>query len=323
MIKALFTYDYGVEKMKKIEELGYDVILRKEKKYVTVNTIDDVVFNDELKDVDMLCCYNPFATLDIGKMTKLKWIQLSSIGIDQVPKDIATKNNIIITNNRGGYSIPIAEWIVMTILEMMKNSKKFYKKQQKKIWKMDGSVLELYGKTIGFVGTGTIAIESAKRLSGFGVTILGLNTKGKQIEYFDECYAMQDIDKMLHRCDVVIGMVPGTKETYHLFNKDRFKIMKDGVFFVNAARGSIVDENELTNNLKNGKIRAAALDVFEQEPLSLDSPLWEMENVIISPHSSWISEMRNERRFNLIYENMRRYKTGEQLRNVVQLEKGY
>ena len=96
-----------------------------------------------------------------------------------------------------------------------------------------------------------------------------------------------------------------------------------GVFFVNAARGSIVDENELIKNLKSGKIRAAALDVYENEPLSPENPLWEMENVIISPHNSWISEMRNERRFNLIYDNMIRYKKGEQLRNIVQLEKGY
>lgn len=323
MIKALFTYDYGVEKMKKIEELGYDVILRKEKNYVTANTIDDVVYNDELKDVEMLCCYNPFSTLDIGKITKLKWIQLSSIGVDQVPKDIATKNNIITTNNRGGYSIPIAEWIVMTILEMMKNSKKFYEKQQKKIWKMDGSVLELYGKTIGFVGTGTIAIESAKRLSGFGVKIIGVNTKGRDIEYFNMCYSRDHIDEMLSQCDVVVGMVPGTKDTYHLFNEDRFNAMKDGVFFVNAARGSIVDEEQLIKNLKSGKIRAAALDVYENEPLSSENPLWEMENVIISPHNSWISEMRNERRFNLIYENMKRYIENEPLKNVVQLDRGY
>lgn len=323
MIKALFTYDYGIEKMKKIEELGYEIILRKEKKYVSVNSIHDIVFNDELKDVEMLCCYNPFSTLDIGKMERLKWIQLSSIGVDQVPKGIATKNNVIITNNKGGYSIPIAEWIVMTILEMMKNSKRFYEKQQKKIWKMDGSVLELYGKTVGFVGTGTIAIESAKRLSGFGVKILGVNTKGRDIQCFDKCYSREQIDGMLSQCDIIVGMVPGTKETYHMFNQDRFKAMKEGVFFVNPSRGSIVDEEELIKNLKNGKIRAAALDVFEREPLSLDNPLWEMENVIVSPHNSWISEMRNERRFNLIYENMRRFKKAEQLRNVVQLQKGY
>ncbi|GAA0179664.1 phosphoglycerate dehydrogenase [Clostridium sediminicola] len=323
MIKALFTYDYGTEKMKKIEELGYEIVMGKENNHAFNNSKDYVTYNDELKDVEMLSCYNPFTTLDIGKMTKLKWIQLSSIGVDQVPKDIVNRNNIIVTNNRGGYSIPIAEWIVMSILQMMKNTNKFYKKQQNKIWKMDGSVLELYGKTVGFVGTGTIAIEAAKRLSSFGVKILGVNTKGRDIQYFDKCYSRAQTDDMLSRCDVVVGMVPGTKATYHLFNEDRFKAMKDGVLFVNSARGSIVDENELIKNLKNGKVRAAALDVFEQEPLSLDNPLWEMENVIVSPHNSWISEMRNERRFNLIYNNMRSYIRGEELSNIVNLGKGY
>jgi phosphoglycerate dehydrogenase-like enzyme len=256
-------------------------------------------------------------------MENLKWIQLSSIGIDQVPKKVAIKNNITITNNNGGYSIPMAEWIVMSILEMMKNSKKLHENQSKKIWKMDSSILELYGKTIGFVGTGTIAIESAKRLQPFGVNILGINTNGRNIEYFNKCYSRTDIDEMLSLCDVVVGIVPGTKETYHIFDKDRFNAMKDGVFFINAARGSIVDEKEMIKNLKNGKIKAAALDVYDVEPLPENHALWHLDNVIISPHNSWISEMRNERRYNLIYENMKRYIKREGLINVVKLDKGY
>jgi phosphoglycerate dehydrogenase-like enzyme len=99
--------------------------------------------------------------------------------------------------------------------------------------------------------------------------------------------------------------------------------MKDGVFLVNVARGNILDEKVLVKYLENKKIGGAALDVFEEEPLSIENPLWNFENVTLTPHNSWISEMRNLRRWNLIYENLRRYINGEELNNIVDIEKGY
>jgi len=314
MKKALFTYDYGKEKMNLIKELGYDVIIKEEK---------GLVYSEELKDVEVLVCYDPFSTLDITKMEKLKWIQLSSIGIDQAPIDYIKEKGIILTNNKGGYSIPIGEWIVMNILQLAKNSIKFFEKQKNKMWKIDTSIIEIYGKTIGFIGTGTLAIEATKRLKGFGVNILGLNSNGRNVEGFNKCYSKDEMDDMLRLCDFVVVTIPYTKETHHLINKERFDAMKDGVYFINVARGSVVDEVELIKNLKSGKIKGAALDVFEEEPLKEDNPLWNMENVYITPHNSWVSEMRNERRFKLIYENMKKYVEGEKLLNIVDLQKGY
>jgi len=314
MVKALFMYDYGEKNMKKIEDLGYDVTLINEK---------GITYAENLKDTEVLVCYNPFSTFDISRLEKLKWIQLSSIGIDQVPKEVVLKNDITITNNKGGYKVPIGEWIVMDILNLLKRSTYFYKKQKEKQWKMDSKVLELYGKTVAFIGTGTIAVEAAKRLQGFGVSILGVNTNGREIEYFNKCYSMKNIDEVLGESDVVIITLPYTKETHHLINEDRFLCMKNNVFFINIARGAIVDENALINNLKIGKVAAAALDVFEEEPLSESSPLWNMDNVIVTPHNSWISELRNERRFNLIYENMKRYVKNQDLINVADINKGY
>jgi phosphoglycerate dehydrogenase-like enzyme len=313
-MKALFTYDYGIENMNKIKELGYEVIIINE---------NDITYSEKISDVDVLVCYNPFKTLDISKMKNLKWIQLSSIGIDQLPIEYVKKSGITVTNNRGGYSIPMGEWIVMNILELYKNSRKFYLKQLQRKWKIDTGVLELYGKKVGFIGTGTIATEAAKRLQGFGVEILGLNTTGKDVKYFNRCFSIKEIDNMLSQCDVVVVTIPHTKETHHLINKERFKAMKDGVCFINVARGAIVDEVALIKNIENGKLRGAALDVFEQEPLPEDNPLWGFENVIITPHNSWVSELRNQRRFEMIYENMRRYISNESLNNVVDLSRGY
>ncbi|AKL96262.1 D-3-phosphoglycerate dehydrogenase SerA [Clostridium aceticum] len=313
-MKVLFTYDYGKEKMDAIEKLGYDIILQSEK---------GIVYTEAMQDVEALICYSPFHTLDIAKMKKLKWIQLSSIGIDQVPKDIARKNKIIVTNNKGGYSIPIGEWVVLKILEIYKKSSKLYRQQQQKRWEMDTSLLELYRKRIGFIGTGSIAIESAKRLQGFEAHILGVNTKGRKVEYFDKCYPIHQLEEVLKTCDVVVVTVPYTEETHHLINKVKLEMMKKEAVLINVSRGSIIDEKALIQHLQKGNLLGVALDVFEEEPLSQENPLWEMERVLVTPHNCWISEMRNERRFRIIYENMKKFKEELPLINQVDINKGY
>lgn len=300
--------------MNKIRELGYEIILENEK---------EIVYKDTLKDVEVLVCYNPFTTLDITKLENLKWIQLSSIGIDQAPKEHLEEKNIILTNNKGGYSIPMGEWIVMKSLELIKNSRSMYVNQDHKKWYMDTSILEIYGKTIGFIGTGSIAVEAAKRFQGFGVNVVGLNTKGRDVEYFDKCYSKDELELMLSICDFVVLTIPYTEDTHHMFDENTFKLMKNSAYLINVSRGSIIDEVAMIKSLRDGIIKGAALDVFEEEPLDKNNPLWELENVIITAHNSWVSEMRNTRRYNMIYENMRRYINGENLKNVVDLSKGY
>lgn len=314
MKKILITYNYGKEKLKLIEELGYEVM------YVSETNI---VYNDDMQDVEILICYNPFSTLDISKMKSLKWILLSSIGVDQLPIEIVKEKNIIVTNNKGGYSIPMGEWVVLKILELIKSSKSLYKNAENKIWHMDTGILELYNKTVGFIGTGSIAIEAAKRLQGFGVEILGLNTKGKPVEFFDKCYKREDIKEMVSKCDFLAIAIPSTDSTYHLINEDILNASKKGMFIINVARGNIIDEKAMIEKLKDGTIRGAALDVFEQEPLNAENPLWNMENVIVTCHNSWISEMRNERRFETIHKNLKNHIKGKELINVVDLNKGY
>ncbi|WP_425446078.1 phosphoglycerate dehydrogenase [Dethiothermospora halolimnae] len=300
--------------MKKIKNLGYDIILKKEK-YLT--------FSEDIKDVDVLVCYNPFDTLDISKLGKLKWIQLSSVGIDQVPMEHLIKNNITLTNNKGGYSIPMGEWVVMKTLELFKNSREMYINQLNKKWHMDTSLLELYGKTIGFIGTGTIASESAKRLQGFDVNTLGVNTTGRDVEYFGKCYSLDNINEVIPKCDVVVLTIPYTQSTHHMVDKKFLKLMKKEAYLINVSRGSIIKEKDIITALKNNDIKGAALDVFENEPLDENNPLWDFENVIITCHNSWISEMRNERRYDTIYENMKRFLNNDKLKNVINLEKGY
>lgn len=314
MTKVLCTFNFGKEKIEKLSELGYEIIIENEK---------NLVYSDKFKDVECLIAYDPYKSFDISKLTNLKWIQTLSDGINQIPKEKIENDKITITNNKDGYSIPIAEWIVCNVLSLYKNSMQFYRNKENKIWKMDNSLMEIYGHTIGIIGTGTIAIETAKRFKGFGVNLLGLNTNGRDIEYFNECYSNSNYSEMISQCDVVICLLPITEKTYHFINEDLFSKMKDGVIFVNASRGDVVDENKLIENIKSGKIKAAALDVFENEPLTKENPLWNFDNVIITPHNSWISQHILERRYKLVYENMFRYKKNEKLLNIVNINRGY
>lgn len=314
ILKALITFKLKEEELRSLEDLGYEIISKDER---NINITDDI------KDSDLMICYNPFNKLDIDLLPNLKWIQLISVGINHVPKDKILNRNIILTNNRGGYSIPIAEWIVLKILEMTRNSKEFYDKQRNKLWKADTSLTELYGKTVGFIGTGSIAKEAAKRLSAFGVTILGLNASGKNVDYFNECFSIDKIKDVVSKCNFIVIAVPYTDKTHHLIDKHVFANMKDGTYLVNIARGSIIDEKALIDSLLSRKIKKAALDVFETEPLSDENPLWSMDNVIITPHNSWASEAGRKRRYNLIYDNMKRFINDEELINVMDLKRGY
>ena len=131
------------------------------------------------------------------------------------------------------------------------------------------------------------------------------------------------MEELAPKLDILVIAAPYTKETHHLVNEKVFKSMKDGTYLVNIARGSIIDELALIENLQNGKVRKAALDVFEKEPLPENNPLWSMDNVLISPHNSWASEMNFRRRYEIAYGNMKRYINNEELVNVVDVEKGY
>lgn len=313
-MKALFTYDYGKENMEAIIRLGYKIDVVRE---------SEVAGYEGLADTEVLVCYNPFDHLDISKMKSLKWIQLSSIGVDQVPREEVIKRGILLTNNRGGYSIPMGEWIVLKILEIYKKSFVFYRQQQQALWKLDKNLLELYGKRVAFIGTGSIAREAAKRLQGFEAEVIGVNTMGRDTAFFHRCYSNRELSYVLSTSDVVVITIPYTGETHHLINAHGLEQMKQEAVLINVSRGSIIDEKALVKSLNEGKFLGVALDVFEEEPLSFDDPLWQIERVLISPHNSWISELRNERKYQMILENMRRFKDQEQLLNLVDLSRGY
>lgn len=313
-MKLLMTYNYGDEAFKEIEEMGYEI------SYISENEItEDMKF----EEVEVLVCYNPFEKLDISSMKNLKWIQVSSIGVDQVPTKEVLKRDIVVTNNRGGYSIPIGEFVVMRILEIMKNTKYFNSIQTNKRWRLTTDVLELYNKRVLILGTGTIGIEVAKRLKGFGVEIIGVNTNGKPVEFFDQTVSIRKLNDEVEKADILVLALPHTKDTDNILDEKMLRSMKKDSSIINVSRGNLIDEVVLVELLEEGYFRGVALDVFKEEPLSEESLLWELDRVYITPHNSWVSEKRNERRLELILQNLKRYVEKEELLNIVNIERGY
>lgn len=308
-MKVLLTIPMDQAKVKHLEDLGFEILFENER------TSD---FSGNYSDIEIMMTYSAFSKINIEQFPKLKWIQLTSIGFDQVTPEF---QDIMITNNHGGYSPQIGEWVVGMILAFEKKLHAIYDNQKQNHWKTLMNLTSLKGKTIVFIGTGTLAQESAKRLKAFDVTIIGLNQSGRAVEYFDETYPLEDLYTVLNRADHVVNCLPATKQTRHLINRDFIMAMQPGSHLHNVSRGAIVNEQDLIDH--HDHLGMIALDVFETEPLPKDSPLWNLPNIIISSHNSWVDEHIPEVRFELLLRNLLRYQAGERLDNIINFERGY
>ena len=293
-MKLLLTGDfkYSEENLKALSDLGYDITFLQFEK--------DEVVNPE--QYDAVVCNGLFLYNDIKKFSNLKHIQLISAGFDRIDTDYCKEKGIKLFNARGVYSIPIAEWAILKILELYKKSRKFYENEKNHIWEKEREIFELFEKTAVIVGCGSIGTEIAKRLKAFGVKIVGVDIF-KPDETYDEYFDIENIDNALKKADIIVSTVPHTETTDKLFNKEKFDIMKNNAVFCNFSRGKVVNEEDLINALENKKIYGAVLDVFETEPLDTDSPFWDMENVIITPHNSFVGEGNQKRMFDVILKN--------------------
>ena len=175
--------------------------------------------------------------------------------------------------------------------------------QKNHIWEKHRGVLELYGKNVLIVGAGNVGNECAKRFSAMGCTVFGCDLYPVKTESFADVLPIDKLDTQLETADIVILTLPLTDETKYLFNKDKFSKMKNGALLVNISRGAVVNTNDLIEAL-NKNLGGAVLDVFETEPLEETSPLWDMENVIITPHNSFVGGGNNERLFKAVVENL-------------------
>ncbi len=222
------------------------------------------------------------------KASDLKWFHSFSAGMDPVMNSDIAKLPILISSSSGIHSMTISEHVMGFILAHNRTFKFMFGKQQEHIWAkgMTRCPMEAFGKTIGIVGAGSIGSHIAKRARAFDMYVIGLRRNRGANGYFDELLGPEGLDELLSRSDYVVVSTPLTPETIHLINADRLAKMKCTALLINVARGPVIDEDALIEALREHKIGGAALDVFEEEPLSPDSPLWDLDNVMITPHMS-------------------------------------
>ena len=243
-----------------------------------------------------------FLTHPIEKFVNLRYIQLTSAGFDRVPMDYVKEHNIMIHNARGVYSVPMAEFAVSGVLQLYKQASFFRENQQKHQWVKERDIMEIYGKRVVIVGCGSVGTECAKRFGAFGCRVIGVDVMAREDEQYDVIKALDTLDQELSAADILILSVPLTDMTRRLMNAERLKRLKHDAILVNISRGSVVDERALEQCIN--RIGGAVLDVFESEPLAEDSILWDMENVLVTPHNSFVGEGNGRRMRELFLSNL-------------------
>ncbi len=274
----------------------------------------EVVFMQNEKDscpvkydwAEGVICNGLFLYHDIRKFTNLRYVQLTSAGFDRVDVDYINAQGISLYNARGVYSVPMAEYAICGVLQLLKNTRFFDANQKKREWVKNRNVLELCGKNVCIVGCGNVGTECAKRFKAFGCNVFGVDLYPGQDDNYDIIYPLQDLKSALAGAFITVLTLPLTDESRHIINEDVLSSLPDGAILVNIARGGVVDTTALINALSTGKLGGAVLDVFEDEPLCADNPLWGMDNVIVTPHNSFVGDGNAQRLANVIMENLNR-----------------
>lgn len=297
-MKLLITgaFSATAEQLDMLSSLGFEIMLQKDERGVP---------ECDFSEADAVICNGLFLYHDISEFKKLKFIQLTSAGLDRVPLDEIRKRGIALFNARGVYSMPMAELALAGTLSLYKHLNTFSENQKAHMWQKDRELRELCGETVAIVGCGSVGTECAKRFSAFGTRVIAVDVAKPESEIYSEFYDINDIKKALGIADTVVLTLPLTDETRGMFNGEMFSHFKDGSVLVNISRGAVVNENDLIKALENGKPSGAVLDVFENEPLDESSKLWDMKNVIITPHNSFVSPKNNARLFKLAYDNLK------------------
>ena len=299
-MKLLLTgaFKYTDEQIEYLKSLGHEITYIQDER---------IPIEFDVSEIEGVICNSLFLYTPIESFKSLRYIQLTSAGFDRVPMDYIKEHNIEIHNAKGVYSIPMAEFALCGVLELYKQSRFFFENQKAHRWEKHRGLLELAGKRVCIVGAGNIGTEVAKRFKAFDTAVTGIDLYPRESEYFDEVLSLIELDNTLKTADVVILTLPLTDDNKGFFDKSKFDLMKQSAIFVNIARGKLVNEQDLINALNTNQIAGAVLDVFNEEPLNENSPLWDISNAILTPHNSFISENNSFRLYQTIIKNIERF----------------
>lgn len=259
--------------------------------------------------------------VDATQFKKLKWVHVMSAGVDRIPEEIFEK--ALVTNSTGIHKIPMTEYAVGMLIQYYKAFTKLYEAQKNNEWISYSPTEELYGKEAHILGTGSIGSHLAKALQVFGVRTVGYNTDGRSIEGFDQTFTIRELNTKIGSADIMVNILPSTKETTNFLQIDTFKAMKDEAVFLNMGRGTVMTDDVLIEVLEQKYIAHILSDVFNIEPLPMDSPLYNYDNLTITPHCSADSHMYIRRAFDIFTYNLQRMNDESVMKNVIDYNKGY
>jgi phosphoglycerate dehydrogenase-like enzyme len=258
----------------------------------------------------------------------LVWMQGGGAGVESLLTADFLARNILLTNASGVSAPNMAEHALAMMLAFARGIPRYVLAKEKHAWRdetLGSEAFELTGQTAVIAGTGQIGTELAKRLHGMGMHVIGARRRSNR-EYapvYDDMVTFPDWQEALGRADHVISSLPHTPETAGMFNADLFAAFKPGSYFYNLGRGTTVVQDDLIHALESGHLAGAGLDVMTPEPLPADDPLWDVRNVLITSHQSGGSTKTIDRLYALCVDNIDRYRTGQDLRNVVDQQAGY
>jgi len=284
---------------------------------------------EELPDTDIFIGYS-LRPQQLQDAKRLKWIHSTAAGVAQLMYPELRDSGVLVTNPRGIFSAPMAEHAIGLMLALARNFPDCVRQQdrtqwaQQALWDLPQHLTELNGKLLLIVGFGSIGKELARRARAFEMRVWGVSRSGKgDSSLADKILPVAELAAALPQADFVVLAAPETPETRHLIGAEEIALMKPGARLINVARGSLLDEAALLEALEGGKLGGAALDVAANEPLPPESPLWKAPNLMITPHTSAISDRLWERETSLLMEQLDRWFDGRELLNRVDFSRGY
>ena len=319
-ITLLVLADPAEPTMQLLKALGPDVRIK------ISNTADG--FSPEIEDARVLFSWGgskPEVLKVLATAPKLEWIHTRSAGLDGLLAPELIQSPVLLTNGSGSFSQSLGEFVMTGALYFAKDLPRMLRSKATHHWDVF-DVAEISKQTMGIVGHGDIGRAIAWRTKAMGMRVLALRrdiSPRAGDENVDRLYSNEQLHEMLPECDYVTVSAPLTAYTRHLLSTPEFNVMKSTAVVMNVGRGPVIHEAALVEALRSGRIRGAALDVFEVEPLPADSPLWDMENVLISAHTAdhtkdWLADGAN-----FFLEQFGRWAKGEALKNIVDKQAGY
>ena len=305
MLNILFSAKLSYQEQERFKE-NYP-----EQSFVFCENMDEA--KGYIEEADILVTYGEDLTSAlVTQAVNLKWIMVLSAGMDRMPFETIEQRGILVTNARGIHKIPMAEYAISMLLQVYRQEKLLMQLEAEQKWgRSHINIGEISGKTLLVLGTGAIGQEVARLAKAFQMTTYGISRSGRTVANFDENYTTGELEKLLPEADFVVSVLPSTEETRGLLTYEHFQLLPDHAVFLNMGRGDLVSSEDILKAVQQQEIAHAILDVFEEEPLPADHPIWQEENITITPHTSGVSKHYLPRALEIFEDNLHIYQSDQ------------